>query len=145
MQPLPPLVPDGWALADLMENDRPAAIAAVKEACREWIADLWIQLETMLAAYGVRENPDPQAWLAAALLIPDEVWAEYKEHFPKRYAKRWDKFQKLRERSEAGEWAGAADEADRIVRDAQRPMRTGIDRGGFGTTPTGPEYPQRAF
>ena len=115
-----PIIPDGYALARLNATNRPAVMRAINAACRRYIDEVWLQIETMIKAYGVRENPDNVAWLASALLIPDEVWAEYQREFPKRYKKRYDKMQDLRQRAEDGEWSGAADEADRQVRAASR-------------------------
>ncbi len=115
-----PIIPDGYALARLNATNWQAAIRAINAGCRRYIDEVWLQIETMIKAYGVRENPDNVAWLAGALLIPDEIWSEYAREFPKRYAKRWEKFQRLRQRAEDGEWAGAADEADRQVRAASR-------------------------
>ena len=117
---LPPVVPDGYALARLMATNRRAAVKAVERACDRYIDNFMRQLDVMEKAMGIVRNPDPQARLAAYLLKPDEVWMAQRASFPKDYAEDWDDFQKLRERANAGEWAGAADEADRIVRDAQR-------------------------
>jgi hypothetical protein len=121
--PLPPLVPDGYALARLMATNRRAAVKAVQRASDRYIDNFLRQLDVMEKAMGIVRNPDPQARLAAYLLKPDEVWAAQRREFPKDYAEDWQDFQKLRERANAGEWAGAADEAERIVRDAQRTFR----------------------
>ena len=103
--PLSTLIPEGYALARLMAEDRRAAVEAIQLACDRKIDEIELQLDTMEKAYGVHKQPDPMRRLAAYLLKPDMVWQEQKARFPHDYEEDWDDFQELRIRAERGEFS----------------------------------------
>lgn len=102
---LPPtLIPEGYAIARLMAEDRRAAVKAIQNACDRKIDEVDLQLDTMEKAYGVRRQPDPMRRLASYLQKPDADWQEQKAKFPDDYLEDWEDFQELRERARRGEF-----------------------------------------
>ena len=104
-EPLPPaLIPDGYALARLMAEDRRAAIRAIQNASDRKIDEVDQQLDVMEQAYGIHRQPDAMRRLASYLQKPDAAWQEQKAKFPNDYAEDWEDFQELRERARRGEF-----------------------------------------
>ena len=102
---LPPtLIPDGYALARLMAEDRRAAIHAIQNASDRKIDEVDQQLDVMEKAYGIHRQPDPMRRLASYLQKPDLAWQEQKSKFPNDYAEDWEDYQELRERARRGEF-----------------------------------------
>lgn len=101
---LPVLIPEGYALARLMAQDRQKAIKAIQRASDRWINQLMLQLETMEKAYGVRRNPDRIRRLAGYLQKPEPIWQEQAAKFPADYEADWQDFQELRAAAERGDF-----------------------------------------
>ena len=108
-EPLPPaLIPDGYALARLMAEDRRTAIRAIQNASDRKIDEVDQQLDVMEQAYGIHRQPDPMRRLAAYLQkddAPGLPWKEQRAKFPRDYEEDYEDYQELRERARRGEFS----------------------------------------
>ena len=103
MQPME-LVPQFYAAAWLMDNERKAAEKSLNAGIDQFVEEFVAKLDTMEDALGIRRQKDPEKRLIGYLMKPEILWQEQAAKFPWDFEHDWEDYQELRGRAERGEF-----------------------------------------